>query len=61
MSPPLLSEAFREAALLDREVRLLDQLRSLNPASYRKKLELDAELLDIRDDLERLAWRLRSS
>jgi hypothetical protein len=54
------AEAFREAALLDREARLLEELRFLGPALYRRQLEIDAELLDIRDDLERLAWRQRS-
>jgi hypothetical protein len=60
-SLPLPSEVFLEVALLDREARLLEEVRFLGPASYRRQLEIDAELLDIRDDLERLAWRRRSS
>jgi len=60
-SLPLPSEALRAAALLAREARLLEELRSPSAASCRRQLEIDAELLDIRDDLERLAWRLRGS
>jgi hypothetical protein len=60
-SLPLPSEALRAAALLDREARLLEELRVLGAASCRRQLEIDAELLDIRDDLGRLAWRLRGS
>jgi hypothetical protein len=56
MSQPLPSQAHRAAALLDREAHLLEERRFLGPASYRRQLEIDAELLDIRDDLERLAW-----
>ena len=61
VSLPLPSEARRAAALLDREAHLLEELRLLGSASCRRRLEIDAELLDIRDDLERLAWRLRGS
>jgi hypothetical protein len=61
MGLPLPSEALREAVLLDREARLLEELRFLSAASCRRQLEVDAELLDIRDDIERLAWRLHSS
>ena len=61
MGLPLPSESLRAAALLDRKARLLEELRFLGAASSRRQVEIDAELLDIRDDLERLAWRLRIS
>jgi hypothetical protein len=57
MNLPSLSEALRAATLLDREARLLKELRFLRTTSCRRQLEIDAELLDIRDDLERLACR----
>ena len=55
---PMPAEALRTATLLHREARLLEELRFLGSTSSRRQLEIDAELLDIRDDLERLVTRV---
>jgi hypothetical protein len=59
-SRPVSLEALQAASLLDREDRLLEERRFLGIAPYRRRVEIDAELLEIRDDLERLSSRLRT-
>ena len=44
------------ALLVDLEERLSEQLRLLGGASYRQRLEIEAELSDIRRELERLGF-----
>jgi hypothetical protein len=50
--PP--SDAIRAAALIDRQEALTEQYRCVGKASYRRRLEIEAELSAIRRDLERL-------
>ena len=45
------------ALLLDLEDLLIEQLRSLGGASYRRRLEIEAELCEIRRKLARLDSR----
>ena len=55
MPPP--SDAFRVAALIDREGILIDESRSVGEASYRRREEIEVELCDLRRELERLGFR----
>jgi hypothetical protein len=53
--PP--SDAFRVAALIDREGILIDESRFLGEASYRRRQDIEVELCDLRRELERLGFR----
>jgi hypothetical protein len=58
----LSSDALRAADLLvEREEMLIDQLRWVGEESYRQRLEIKAELAEIRRDLERLGFPGSSS
>ena len=50
--PP--SDAMRAAALIEREETLVDELRLVDGASYRRRQEIELELSKIRRDLELL-------
>jgi hypothetical protein len=50
------SDAIRAAALIDRQEALTEQYRCVGKASYRRRLEIEAELSAIRRDLERLGF-----
>jgi hypothetical protein len=52
------SDAFRAAALLEREELLMERARWTGEASYRHRLEIEEELSDIRRDLARLGFGL---
>jgi hypothetical protein len=52
--PP--SEVMRAAALIEREETLVDELRLVHEASYRRRQEIELELSDIRRDLELLGF-----
>ena len=55
-SQPSQSDAIRAADLIEREEALNDESRLLCEASYRRRLEIDQELCDIRRELERLGF-----
>jgi hypothetical protein len=57
-APP--SDAVRAAALLDREELLIEQVRCVSEASYRRREEIELELCDIRRELERLGFQSRA-
>jgi hypothetical protein len=44
------------ARLLDLEEMLIEQLRLLGGASYRRRLEIELELSEVRRDLQRLGF-----
>ena len=48
------SDATRAANLHDREKQLTEQLRLASDASYRRRVEIEEELSEIRRQLERL-------
>ena len=48
--PP--SDAMRTAALIEREGMLLDEIRFIDEASYRRRQEIELELSDIRRGLK---------
>ena len=54
---PPRSNAFRLAALIDREGILIDESRSVGEASYRRREDIEVELCDVRRELERLGLR----
>jgi hypothetical protein len=56
--PPL--DAMRAAALIEREEMLIDEIRFVSEASYRRRQEIEVELSDIRRELERLGLRART-
>ena len=60
LSGPRGNDSFRRsnsaALLLDLEELLTDQLRVLGGASYRRRLEIESELSDVRRQLERLGF-----
>jgi hypothetical protein len=52
--PP--SEAIRAAALIEREEMLVEEIRFVGEASYRRRQEIELELSDIRRGLELLGF-----
>ena len=54
-APP--SDLMRAAALLEREELLNEEVRFASGASYRRRLEIEAEVSEIRRELERLGFR----
>ena len=56
--PPL--DAMRAAALIEREEMLIDEIRFVSEASYRRRQEIEVELSGIRRELERLGFRART-
>jgi hypothetical protein len=52
--PP--SDAMRAAALIEREEMLVDEIRSVGEASYRRRQDIELELSDIRRGLELLGF-----
>ena len=50
------SDATRAAALIEREEMLVDEIRFVDEASYRRRQEIELELSDIRRDLELLGF-----
>jgi hypothetical protein len=48
------SAAIRAAILLNRKKVLIEEIRLLGEASYRRRLEIEVELTEIRHELERL-------
>jgi hypothetical protein len=54
------SDAVRAAALLDRQELLIEQVRFMSEASYRRRQEIDLELCDIRRELGRLGFQSRA-
>ena len=55
VSPP--SETARASALLEREALLTEEARHLTEASYRRRCEIEEELVEIRRLLEGLGLR----
>jgi hypothetical protein len=53
-APP--SDLVRSAALLEREELLNEEVRSSSDSSYRRRLEIDAELSQIRRELQGLGF-----
>ena len=53
---PALSDAIRAARLIEREEALTDESRLLGEASYRRRLQIEQELCDIRRELARLGF-----
>jgi hypothetical protein len=54
--PSQTSRAATLLDLLDREELLMEQARSIGEGSYRRRLEIEAELSEIRRDLKRLGF-----
>jgi hypothetical protein len=54
LPPP--SDAFRAAALVEREELLMEHARCANESSYRHRMEIEEELSEIRRDLVRLGF-----
>jgi hypothetical protein len=57
-SLPPSSDAFRAAALLEREELLVERARWAGEASYRHRLEIEEELSEIRRELARLGFQV---
>ena len=53
--PP--SDATRAAALIEREEMLVDEIRFVGEASYRRREEIELDLSDVRRALELLGFR----
>jgi hypothetical protein len=53
-APP--SDLMRAAALLEREELLNEEVRFASDSSYRRRLEIEAELSDIRREITRLGF-----
>jgi hypothetical protein len=54
------SDLMRAAALLEREELLNEEVRFAGDASYRRRLEIETELSEIRRELERLGFQSSS-
>jgi hypothetical protein len=53
---PLPTVAIRATNLLNRKEVLIEEIRLLGEASYRRRLEIEVELTEIRRELERLGF-----
>jgi hypothetical protein len=53
---PSLPDALRAAALIERGEMLIDEMRLVGEASYRRCEEIEVQLSDIRRDLELLGF-----